>query len=272
MKKIDMHVHTTASDGCLTPEGVIDYAMEKGLFGLAITDHDTIDGIETALDYARYNKLLVIPGIELSTELNEEEIHILGYNIDYNSKILLNLLNTLKYERENRASKIINRLRDLNIDITLEEVMVNSKEGVIGRPHIAKVLMNKGYVEDIASAFPKYLNKGAVAYVPRYKITPYEAIKLIKEINGTPVIAHPGIIKDKMIIRDLIDNGIEGIEVYHSLHSCQDEDFLYNIAQDFKLLVTGGSDFHYIPSVNDSKVDLGSSYVIYEDVKTILKL
>ncbi|KAB3526748.1 PHP domain-containing protein [Alkaliphilus serpentinus] len=272
MKKIDMHVHTTASDGSLNPKEIIHYAKAKGLYGIGITDHDTIEGIEEAKEYGKKEGVLVIPGIELSTEDQEDEIHILGYNIDFHAEELINLLYTLKFERKNRAIKIIQKLRNLHIDISPEEVMDPSKEGVIGRPHIAKVLAEKGYVEDIPSAFHKYLNKGEAAYVPRFKITPFEAIHLIKKIGGISVIAHPGIIKDKSIILKLIKAGIEGIEVYHSLHTTADENYLYGLTQEFNLIVTGGSDFHYPYKNPEGKGDLGSHYSIYEDIKDSFNL
>lgn len=253
-----MHVHTTASDGVLTPKEAIDLAIKRNIDGIAITDHDTVKGIEEGIIYAKGKEsFILIPGIELSTEYSNEEIHILGYKIDYKSEELLDKLNILKKSRVKRAEGIVERLKDLGYSISYEEVVQISGDGVVGRPHIAMALVNKKAVQDIPEAFRKLLNKGCPAYIPRFKLSPSEAIDLIKRINGIPVLAHPGLISKPSFIQDLIKLGIEGIEVYHPDHSHSQETVYLKIANAYNLMVTGGTDFHY-PHDDEDKGSIGS--------------
>lgn len=272
MKYIDMHTHTTASDGILTPEKLIDYGLQKGLGGIAITDHDTVGGIQEAIDYRNRNcDFLIIAGIELSTELFNEEIHILGYDIDYHDIELLELLKLIQNERVNRAMNIVEKLQKLRISITYEEVAQLSKEGVIGRPHIAKILVEKGYVKNVEEAFISYLNKGCPAYVPRYKLTPFEAIDLIHKVKGLAVLAHPGLIGADRIITDIIKKGIDGIEVYHPEHKKENYNRFLALAKQHNLIITGGSDFHHPPISNNRHGDLGSEKVLKEYITKFIK-
>ncbi|SNR88593.1 hypothetical protein SAMN05446037_1001229 [Anaerovirgula multivorans] len=272
MKYIDMHVHTTASDGILTPRQLIDYGLQKGLSGMAITDHDTVNGIHEAVNYSkRYCEFSIIAGIELSTELLNEEVHILGYDINYNENELLDVLKLIQNQRVNRAIKIVEKLQDLKASITYKEILQISKEGVVGRPHIAKVLMEKGYVKTVEEAFENYLNKGCPAYVPRYKLTPFEAIDLIHRVKGLAVLAHPGLIKNKKILIDIIKRGIDGIEAYHPEHKEEDRKRFLSIAQEHNLIITGGSDFHSPPIDDDRHGDLGSEKVLKEYISRFIK-
>ncbi|MEW9121867.1 MAG: PHP domain-containing protein [Thermotaleaceae bacterium] len=245
MRRLDMHIHTKASDGVLTPKEAVEWAYRIGLTGIAITDHDTVDGIEEAQKTAmNLEGFEFIPGIEFSTLLSDEEVHILGYHIDYKNKELVELTRRIKEERWHRGKKMIELLNKYNYAITLEEVLQHAGDGVIGRPHIARVLLNKGYVHTLQNAFEKLLGKGKPAYVERFKLSPQDAILIIKKSGGIPVLAHPGLQSRKVNIMDLIDQGIAGIEVYHTKHTPLENRMYLEVAQRYDLIVTGGSDYH----------------------------
>lgn len=272
MNYIDMHTHTTASDGTYTPIQLVDYAIKKGLNAIAITDHDTIDGIEEAMVYCRkIPNFFVLPGIELSTEYLDEEVHILGYNINYKFKELLNLLNTIQKQRIDRVNQIIHKLNALDISITYEEVIKIAGGGTIGRPHIARILVEKKYVDTIEGAFQKFLNKGAPAYAPRYKLSPCEAIDIIKKTGGHVSIAHPGLIQNKRILNNLLEKEVDGIEVYHPDHKEKNSNEFLTIAKTHGIIVTGGSDFHSPPqNKNKRHGDLGSKTVLINSIEKFL--
>lgn len=270
--KFDLHVHTNYSDGKFKPSEVIDVAIEKKLKGIAITDHDTVSGIKEAIEYSKqYKDFKVIPGIELGCIYNDEEVHILGYFIDYNSKYLLKVTEQLRKDRVERGKKIIDKLIDLNIKITQNEVQDLSKEDFMGRVHIARVLLNKKYVVSISDAFEKYLNKGAPAYVSRKTLTIKESINLIDISNGISILAHPGILKEKeQIINYCIKNGIKGIECIHSKHSKKDTIFFENIARKNNLLITAGSDCH--GEIINNDLLLGKYYISEDEMSKIEEL
>ncbi|RBP36841.1 PHP domain-containing protein [Garciella nitratireducens] len=247
MAFIDLHIHTTASDGIFTPKEIIHWAYKKNLKAIAITDHDTIDGLEEALEEGKKYNIEVIPGIEISTNYNNLEIHILGYYIDYEDLSLHKWLSQIRISRYIRAKKIIEKLNNLGFKITMDEIINIVGTGTIGRPHIAKALINHNYVKDKKEAFEKYLGKGKPAFVERYKITPIEAIKNILHHKGVPVLAHPGLINNNdfiFIIEYLINNGLQGLEVFHPKHNYDVEKKYYNIAKKYNLLITGGTDCH----------------------------
>lgn len=272
MNYIDMHTHSTASDGVYSPSKLIHYAIQKGLAGIAITDHDTTDGIEEAIQYAEtYKDFIIIPGVELSTEHNNEEIHILGYMIDYKMNYLTQILNNLKHERRDRAHKIISKLNQIGLGISYQDVQHIAGQGTIGRPHIARALIQKGYVESNEEAFTKYLSKGCHAYVPRQKLTPADAIDIIKKAGGFSVAAHPGLLDSLETLYYLIDMGIDGIEVYHSDHNPNQSRKYLDIAKKHGLIITGGSDFHHPPNNNKYHGDLGSVKVPLENIQLLFK-
>jgi 3',5'-nucleoside bisphosphate phosphatase len=267
MLKADLHIHTTASDGLLSPEEVVKWAARKRLSAVAITDHDTIKGVQPAVDISHSYKIEVIPGIEFSSEHMEEEIHILGYYIDYQRNWLKDKLDEMYLSRYNRAVKMVDKLNTIGVDITLEQVRNIAESATIGRPHIARAMMEKGYIKNLKDAFKLYIGKGGPAYVERYRISCQEAIDMIKELGGVPVLAHPGLINNKYCIKEILDMGIEGIEVYHSKH---DEETIRNtleITESRKLLITGGSDCHGI-FVNNQPI-LGNIWVDLKYVKLI---
>lgn len=260
--RADLHLHTTCSDGMLTPETVVQIANKLKLRAIAITDHDTIDGIAPALREAKkYSDLEVIPGIEINTHYEGQEIHILGYYIDYKEDYLKQTLTEFQEYRILRAKKIIYKLNNqLKIDVCFDEVLKKAKGPSVGRPHIAAALAEKGYAENIQDAFEKYLDLGKPAYVPRKKITPYDAIDIIKKSKGIPVLAHPGLLEKQDIIQSLIDYGIIGIEVIHRDHSQWQNKFYYDFALKNNLLMTGGSDSHGTDPITIGSLDIPAEF------------
>lgn len=241
----DLHIHTTASDGTYSPSEVVKKAKDMGFKAIAITDHDTIDGLEEGKAAGKKLGLEVISGIELNTFIYGKEIHILGYEFDANNKGFLALVESLGRARKKRVNEIISKLNELGLNITIDEVVQqNATSSAIGRPHIAQVLVKKGYVSTIREAFDKYIGINCPAYVYRYKLTPQEAVRKIKEANGIPVIAHPFLIGYDQIINELIPYGLKGIEVYHSDHNQEQSEHYLRLAQKYNLLITGGSDDH----------------------------
>jgi hypothetical protein len=250
MKYADLHIHSTASDGSWTPWEVVKTAEEKGFSCIALADHDTVDGIEEALEAGFERGIEVIPAVEFSTLYDGGEVHILGYCIDRNNQNLRAELKKVSDARYNRGKGMVQKLQNLGIDISWQEVQEIAKGGSVGRPHIARVLLEKGYIESIGDAFTgEYIGNGGRAYVERYEISPEKAIQLIKAAGGIPVLAHPGFFKklsrlEKEDITYLVEQGVQGIEVWHTKHSEEDTRFYQNIALEMELLLTGGSDCH----------------------------
>lgn len=260
---IDMHTHTNYSDGLYSPKDLIDKAIEKKLNGISITDHDTIDALEIAVDYAKTKvDFTLIPGIEFGCECDNKEVHLLGYFVDYNNPELIEATVKLKKSRINRGEKMVEKLVKLGLSINVEDIKKLAKDDYIGRPHIARALINKKYVKSIDEAFDKYLKKGAPAYVERFQLSISDSIKLIKDMKGISVLAHPALIGDEKIINHVISLGIDGIECYHSKQNKEQTNLLLKIAKDSNLIVTGGSDYHgdtnilgeYYTNLNDSLI------------------
>ncbi|MBY0011037.1 PHP domain-containing protein [Paenibacillus typhae] len=246
----DLHTHTQASDGMQPPAENVRIAFDKGLSAVAITDHDTVSGVAEALEAGRKYGITVVPGVEISTRAEGKEIHVLGYYIDTEQELFLSRLAAQRDTRAARNEAILARLRELGIEITLEQVLANLGRALkpdesIGRPHIADELVRLGAAADMRDAFDKYLAEGAAAYVSPPRITPEEACKWIIEAGGAPVLAHPGIYGDDELVRGIIArSGLRGIEAHHSDHSPQDAARYIVMAEQYGLLVTGGSDFH----------------------------
>lgn len=250
--RADLHTHTTASDGLHTPADVVQLAKEAGLQAVAITDHDTVAGIQEALEAGTALGIEVVPGVELSTVADGADIHILAYYADHRDSLWLERLESLRTVRDTRNQMMIDKLNELGLSITLEEVMDAAREEVsnrpsgatVGRPHIAAVLVRKGYVADIREAFDRYLKSGAAAHVNPPRLHPFEALEWIREAGGTSVIAHPGLYGNDALVEELIKRGVQGIEVYHSDHSSEDEQRYSRMVEKYSLIATGGSDFH----------------------------
>ncbi|NOU76284.1 PHP domain-containing protein [Paenibacillus sp. LMG 31458] len=245
----DLHTHTTASDGTQSPAANVQMAFDAGLSAIAITDHDTVSGVAEALLAGRELGIEVVPGVEISTVANGQDIHVLGYYMDIHNEQFLQRLASLRETRDTRNNMIIERLQQLGLDITMAEVLreienIKSKGDTVGRPHIAAVLLNKGYVSTISEAFDRYLGTGAAAYANPPRIEPATAIGWIQEAGGKAVLAHPGIYHDDALIEAIAHQGLDGIEVYHSDHTPEDEAKYLSLAQRSGLLITAGSDFH----------------------------
>ncbi|MDD2371973.1 MAG: PHP domain-containing protein [Syntrophomonadaceae bacterium] len=258
----DLHIHTTASDGVLTPQEVIDKAVEIGLKGIAISDHDTVAGLEKARQYLNTTSYCLdfIPAVELNTEAEKEEVHILGYFIDPQNAALNQRLQDIRISRYHRSEQMVSRLQEAGLKINFTQVKELAQGESIGRPHVARALINNNYVASIDEAFEKYIGWGAPGYVPRYKFLPAEAIELIKNAGGIAVLAHPGLIKNKKKVLDIINLGIEGLEVFYPEHSPEQIEELLRLARRYHLLLTGGSDYHG-PGGAESRANMGSAGV-----------
>ncbi len=247
MAGFDMHIHSIASDGGWSAEEIIDAAIAKGLDGIAITDHDTVGGLKAAMSYGEKCNFPVIPGIELSTKHDGRDIHVLGYWIDADAIEADGRLRELREAREQRCYKIVARLDTLGMKLDADAIIAAAGScDSIGRPHIAKAMVEAGYVDNIKEAFVKWIGQGMPAYVPRMKMTPFEAAKRIMDAKGAAVLAHPGVGVPDYLIGRLVKQGIVGIEAYHPEHKIADEKKYLQISRRFHIAVTGGSDFHSI--------------------------
>ncbi|WP_418223600.1 PHP domain-containing protein [Clostridium isatidis] len=243
MNCADLHIHSSYSDGNLSPEEIVEIARQTGLKAISITDHDCISS-QYIVD-KKYNDIDIIPGIELSSEIDNLEIHILGYFIDYQNKYLIKIINKLAEERIKRVEKIILKLNENGIELSMEDIEPSTS---IGRSHIANAMLKKGYFDNYKTAFMNYLVKDKPAYVKGYKLNYREAIKVIREAGGIPVLAHPGQVYRGLAMENLIKElkffGLMGLEVYHPSHLREDTNKFYNLAKKHKLIITGGSDYH----------------------------
>lgn len=250
MAGIDLHTHTTASDGILTPSALIDYALARGIAALAITDHDTTGGLDEAVRYALGKNIDVIPGIEFSVEYPRGSFHLVGLYIDFHNTLLDETLKKLKHLRDTRASRIIDDLRAANITIALDDVIEEAGGAPLGKPHFARVMVQRGYGKSVEEIFKKYLVDGKPGDIKKEKITPADAIALIKGSGGVPVLAHPASLEFSSFavfedeLQAFIEMGLEGIEAYAAMHSPDEADEFARIARKYDLLISGGSDFH----------------------------
>ena len=261
MKFIDLHVHSTASDGSYSPAEVVRQAKAGGLTAMALTDHDTVDGLPEAVAAGETLGLEVIPGVEISAQFPGGTMHILGLYVDYHNGLLDQRLAVLKQARIDRNPQIINKLNALGIPITMARVEEISGGGQVGRPHIARALQEAGVVTSIQQAFDLFLKKGGKAYAGKFRFPPDQALTMIREAKGIPVLAHPFTLNLgsayalKNLIIELKGLGLAGLEVYYSEHTPEQETLYLKLAQELNLLVTGGSDYH---GLNKPEVTLGS--------------
>jgi len=243
---VDLHIHSTASDGTLSPEAIVHEATRLGLLGIAITDHDEVCGSQEAVRIGEIVGLTVVPAVEISTDLGEIEAHILGYWIELKNERLLERLQEIRNARLRRAGRIIERLHAEGVEaISLDDVIREARGGIICRPHVAAALVRAGVCHDAQEAFRRFLSRSAPAYVPRIRPTTVEAIEIIREAGGCPVLAHPGLIPHcHEIIEEMRALGVEGVEAFYPKHTpAQVSEFIAR-AQAAGLLVTGGSDSH----------------------------
>ncbi|MFS8581646.1 MAG: PHP domain-containing protein [Limnochordales bacterium] len=285
--RIDLHVHSTASDGTLSPSEVVREAHARGLCAIALTDHDTMDGVAEALQAGMRLGVEVIPGVELNTESPAGEVHVLGYfpppegwspeadPAGHGAGVVgavidrefYDLLASRRDSRAERARKMVQRLRELGMPLSYEDVLRQAGDAPVGRPHIARALLEAGYVESVKEAFDRWLHRGGPAYVPREKLSPAEAVQAIIDAGGVPVLAHPGRIDGQWVIQELIDAGLEGLECYYPEHTPEQTERYLGLAREHGLVVTGGTDYHGPRSPHDA--DLGSLPVPPEAVEQL---
>jgi predicted metal-dependent phosphoesterase TrpH len=249
MSRIDLHLHTTHSDGSFSPAAVLEFAKAAGVTALAITDHDIVAGIPEALEAGLRLGIEVVPGVEISSRHGESELHILGYCIDWRQARLNERMKSLRESRHRRNPQIIERLNELGLGITYDEVQALAGTESVGRPHIARVLMEKKLVSSAKEAFDRYLAEGRPAFVPRELPDPAEALTWIRDAGGIAVLAHPTWVKESSeglsrLVERLKGAGLGGIEVHYSTHTAKQTSEYLSLAKRFDLLVTGGSDFH----------------------------
>ena len=257
---IDLHTHSTASDGTLSPEELVLEAKRKGLAALALTDHDTTEGLPRAAKKAQEVGLNFVPGVEISVKFEGPgHCHLLGYFIDYEDQGLKEVLGRLHEARQSRNRLMVQKLQELGVPISLEELEAVAQGGEIGRPHMAKILVKKGIVRDFDEAFEKFLGKGKPAYVPKARLSPEEAISAISQAGGLTSLAHPiylGLSKEetRAYVAKLKEMGLSALEAYYTDHDEGYTRFCLELAEEFGLLVTGGSDFH---GENKPEIELG---------------
>lgn len=246
---IDLHVHSTFSDGSLTPEELAELAAKAGITAMALTDHDGMMGIDRFMVACQTHGIRGIPGVEISIELSGGTMHMLGYFIDHHNVRITEALARMRRGRDTRNRFILDRLNRLGLTLAWEDVAQLAKEDVVGRPHFAQAIIAKGFVRNKTEAFDKYLGKGKPAYVERERFTIEESIGLIREAGGVPVLAHPytlnmGRRRLREFLTELKTKGLQGIEGYYSEHSHEQQRFCLNMARTLDWVVTGGSDFH----------------------------
>jgi hypothetical protein len=266
MKFADLHLHTVFSDGTYTPDGLILEAHRQNLSTIAVVDHDSVDGIDPTIEVAKTGGIELIPGIELTAECEGQEIHILGYLIDYKNPELREKLDFLKKNRLERIYKIAKKLNEIGVKLDVQGVFALAKFGTVGRLHIARAMVKQGLVGSAAGAFTKYIGDKCPAYVCGFRFSPLEAISLIKKVGGIAVLAHPYTLRNDELIPQFIDYGLMGLEVYYPEHTQGMINFYLNLAKSYNLLITGGSDCH-----GDAKpeVKIGSVKIPYDLVEKL---
>lgn len=281
MQAIDLHVHSNRSDGTLSPSQLVDYAMEKGLKAFALTDHDTVDGLDEAIGYAESLKSAagkgtaqtsaalsagdipeVIPGIEFSTEYQGQDVHVLGLFIDYHEETFRKQLKEFVDSRTTRNQKMCRLLTEAGIPVTYEDMLAEFPDAVITRAHYAKYMLSHGYTKSMAEAFDRYIGDHCPCYIPREKVTPVQAVELVLKTGGVPILAHPVLyhMSDSRLdtlVRELTDAGLVGLEAIYGTYNAAEERQMRKLAAKYGLLISGGSDFH---GSNKPGLDMGNGY------------
>ncbi|MCX5976062.1 MAG: PHP domain-containing protein [Coprothermobacterota bacterium] len=242
--KVDLHTHSTASDGCLNPAELVRHACREGLALLSLTDHDTAVGLAEAEQASRSTPLRFVPGIEFSTEVEQAEVHILGYWLDFDSRLLKDFLERLGQSRRERIRRMVGELQKLGMHLQADEILESKLSGVFGRPHVALALVQHGYASNVEDAFARYLKIGKPAYVPHRKLSPWQVVSLAVKVGGLAVMAHPGLSARDDLIPSLVREGLGGLEVYYPEHNPSQVHRYLDLAREADILITGGSDFH----------------------------
>jgi predicted metal-dependent phosphoesterase TrpH len=260
-KYVDLHMHTYYSDGTKSPEELISLVRDSKVDAFSITDHDTLDGYKEVKNLITDDDPELISGVELSVSLDDGDMHILAYCFDDESQVMNDALLDFQKNRKSRGQKIVNKLNNLDIKLDYELVEKESLGSAIGRPHVAKALLNAGLIKYYEQAFEKYIGDNGPAYVPKENFTPKQAIDLIHEANGVAVLAHPGINNKDKYLELLVGLGLDGIEVYHSSHKQSEVDRYKHLAERYRIIKTGGSDYHGYENRHGT---IGSMKVPYE--------
>ena len=271
--KADFHIHTHYSDGVFSPEKIVDLAVEAGLEAIALTDHDNVLSYQAAKNYIDKNNinLQIIKGLEVNTLYKDYEVHILGYFPDETNSDFVSMLKTQQHARLKQAKEIIKLLdKKEGIKIKLEDIKAMVAEGgSIGRPHIAKAITNAGGTSNVMEAYSKYIHRASPVYVERKTVSPFDAVEVIYDSGGIPVIAHPYDIDiAEKLIKELMNCGLRGIEAYHRKHSPAIVEYFSSMAENLGLIVTGGSDFH-APNIMNGQIILGKNFIpewIYDSI------
>ncbi len=270
-KYIDLHIHSTYSDGTLTIKEIVEYASSKRLSAISLTDHDCIAGIQEIAEIGAKIGLEVVPGVEISSMYDNQDVHVLGYMFDPIDKQISDKMNEIRLVRRERASKIVDRLNRGNISLRFERVLEFAKGFSIGRPHIAAALLAEEYVSSYTEAFDKYLGNSTEYFIPVKKLSTKEAIALIKNAGGIAILAHPYVFEDRSMPEKLIGEGFDGIEVYYPKQSLETINYYHALCDRYNLLISGGSDCH--GSYYD-EISMGSAHVPYyvlEKMKDFLR-
>jgi predicted metal-dependent phosphoesterase TrpH len=242
---VDLHSHTTASDGTLSPRELVRAAVKRGVRVLAITDHDSTDGLGEAFDEAtRHPPLTIVPGLEINCDVPGAEVHILGYYVEHAAAWFQDFLREQRAERVARVHRIAERLAELGMPIDPADVFAIVKEGSAGRPHVAQVMVQRGYVKSVREAFDRWLHASGPANVPRRRLAPSEAVGIVRRAGGVPVFAHPGLAARDELVPELVAAGLMGIETYYAEHSAAQTAHYAELCREHGLVATGGSDYH----------------------------
>jgi predicted metal-dependent phosphoesterase TrpH len=270
--RVDLHIHSTTSDGVYTPSEVVHLALERGLATIALTDHDTLGGVAEAQQAAVGAGLEVIAGVEINSEGVWGDLHFLGYYVDPESAPLRERLRAIRDARVERARKMLERLGQMGMMLEWEEIRALASGDSIGRPHVAQALLNRRYVQTLQEAFDRFIGLDSPAYVPRLRLTPPEVMRTITEAGGVPVLAHPAHSGAATVRRipEFVGYGLRGVEVYYPHHSPEQVEMLLGLCREHGLLATGGSDFH--GSGIGGGVSLGSVYVPLECVERLREM
>ncbi|MCL6099877.1 MAG: PHP domain-containing protein [Bacteroidetes bacterium] len=259
--KIDLHTHTNYSDGAYTPAQLIDKANQRGLEIISITDHDSVNGIKEAKEYAKQFGIEVVPGLEISTDVDDKEVHLLAYFIDIDNEELQKYLSFFRDERVHRAARIVEKLRKLGFNFKIDDVLDRANNSAIGRPHIAYTMVDLGFIKNYNEAFEKYIGDYGPAFERKIHVSAQSALKLINDAGGLSFIAHPGFMKESLLT-NLIKAGIDGIECVHPSHNEGQVQFYRGIVNQYCLLESGGSDFHGGKKMDEQNL---SKYLLSEN-------